>query len=126
MPDELAPRAPDQGAQIIATQMLILEGQRESLPVAKAAMAAATARDQAVADRNEAIAEWLRSRWGGPATAAAVVLLALGLVSRLGGVHVDLSDLLATYLQECPPALSAPAPAPEPLGSEPWPTDGPG
>lgn len=129
MPDDLLDDEPstgvrlDPGAQLAATQLLILEGQRESLPVAKAAMAAAAARDQSVADRNAAIAEWLRSRWGGPATAAALILVALGLVSRLGGVHVDLADLVGTYLAECPPALAMPSSTS--VAPEPGPKDGP-
>lgn len=82
---------------------LILDGVRQQQPAVAAALKAASDRDRAVADRQAAQSKLLvslaGSNWAKAAYAIAVVILALTVIARVGGVQVDLNRLaeIAVY-----------------------------
>lgn len=110
-PEVTSPGALTPEAQTAATLMLLLEGQREVVPLARTAVQAQIDRDTMRGEAYAAMRDAARSRVGGSGIAVLACAVALVLLSW-AGIEVDLAHLATTASEawrgECVP-MGAPA-----------------
>lgn len=101
----------DPQAQTRTALLLLLDGQREVVPVAREAIAARIAADERRAEAWGSLRDALRSRWGSVGVLVVCMSCSLVLLSW-AGIHVDLSYLATAswraWRGECVP-MEAPA-----------------